>query len=427
MFIADLQSGSKDEVNYFFAKASSDESWLWHKRLSYLYFKTKISLVKKELVRGLTLMEFTYEGLCEACQKEKSKKAPHKSTDTSAITEPLQLIHMDLFGPVNVMSMSKKRYALVIVDDYSKYTWVLFLHSKDETPQLVIDHLKLIELDSKFPVRAIRSDNGTEFKNALLNDFCSNKGISRQYSTSITPQQNGVVERKNSTLIEAARTMLSESRLPMYFWAEAINTACYTQNRTLIKQDLMKTPYMIMNDKKPTLKYFHVFGPKCFVLKDGDDRRGKFEAKAHEAVFVVYSRRSYRVHIIGQHQVKKSVNVIFDGTILPNIQTEDASEKLKFNNLPNPDSDDDDTQPEIVADVNNVNNDGDHGEGGINIDLNGESTDTGEKSSRNVGNNSRGDAEGSYVHSQNQNVFQGESSRSVPPSRSVWSRDHPLS
>ena len=85
--------------------------------------------------------------------------------------------------------------------------------------------------------------------------------------------------------------------------------------------------------KKPTLKYFHVFGAKCFVLKDGDDRRGKFEAKAHEAVFVGYSRRSYRVYIIGQHQVKESVNVTFDDTKLPSIQTEDASEKLKFNNL----------------------------------------------------------------------------------------------
>ena len=94
---------------------------------------------------------------------------------------------MDLFGPVNVMSMSKKRYALVIVDDYSKYTWVLFLHSKDETPQMVIDHLKLIELDSKFLVRAIRSDNGTGFDNALLNDFCADKGISRQYSVPRTP------------------------------------------------------------------------------------------------------------------------------------------------------------------------------------------------------------------------------------------------
>ena len=175
LFIADLQSESKDEVKYFYAKASTDESWLWHKKLSHLNFKTMNSLVKRELVRGLPQMEFTHEGLCEACQKGKSNKAPHKSTDTSVITEPLQLIHMDLFGPVNVMSMSKKRYALVIVDDYSKYTWVLFLHSKDETPQMVIDHLKLIELDSKVPVRAIRSDNGTEFKNQMLNIFALTK------------------------------------------------------------------------------------------------------------------------------------------------------------------------------------------------------------------------------------------------------------
>ncbi|KAK1392927.1 hypothetical protein POM88_011983 [Heracleum sosnowskyi] len=154
LFIADLHSGSKDEVNCFYAKASSDESWLWHKKMSHLNFKTMNSLVKRELVRGLPQMEFTQEGL------------------------------------FNVMSMSKKQYALVIVDDFSKYTWVLFLHSKDETPHLVIDHIKLIELDSRFPVRSIRSDNGTEFKNAVLNDFCADKGITRQYSAPRTPQKN---------------------------------------------------------------------------------------------------------------------------------------------------------------------------------------------------------------------------------------------
>ena len=184
----------------------------------------------------------------------------------------------------------------------------------------------------------------------------------------------------------------------------------------------MKTPYEIMNNKKPTLKYFHVFGAKCFVLKDGDDRRGKFEAKAHEAVFVGYSRRSYRVYIIGQHQVKESVNVTFDDTKFPNIQTEGASEKLKFNNLSDPDSDDEDNQPEIVADTN----DNGDGEGGGNIDFNGESTDTGLESSRNVGNISGGDAEGSSGHTHQQNVYQGESSRLVPQVRSVWSRDHPF-
>ena len=108
------------------------------------------SLVKRRIgVRIYIIWSSHMEGLCEACHKEKSKKASHKGTDTSAITEPLQLLHMDLFGPVNMMSMLKKRYALVIVDDYSKYMWVLFLHSKDETPQMVIDHVKLIELDFK--------------------------------------------------------------------------------------------------------------------------------------------------------------------------------------------------------------------------------------------------------------------------------------
>ena len=216
LFIADLDSASKGEVSYFYSKASAEDSWLWHKKLSHLNFKTMNSLVKRELVRGLPQMEFCKEGLYGACEKGKSKKASHKSKDMTNISEPLQLIHMNLFGPVNIMFMSRKRYALVMVDDYSKYTWVLFLHSKDETSQLIIDHIKKIELEANLHVRMIRSDNGTEFKNVILNDFCTEKGISRQYSAPRTPQQNGVVERKNRTLVEAARTMLSESKLPMY-------------------------------------------------------------------------------------------------------------------------------------------------------------------------------------------------------------------
>ena len=121
-------------------------------------------------------MEFCQEELCEVCEKRKSKKASHRCKDMSGITEPLQMLHMDLFSPVNIMSISKKKYALVIVDDYSKYTWVLFLHSKDEAPQMIIDDVKKIELEAKLPVRTIRSDNGTEFKNAVLTDFCTKKG-----------------------------------------------------------------------------------------------------------------------------------------------------------------------------------------------------------------------------------------------------------
>ena len=133
-------------------------------------------------------MEFSSDGLCEACEKGKLKKASHISKDMFGISEPLQLIHMDLFGPVNIQSMSKKRFFLVMVDDFSKYTWVLFLHSKDEAPQKIIDHIKKIELEAKVHMHAIRSDNGTEFRNAVLNDFYTEKGISRQYSAPRTLQ-----------------------------------------------------------------------------------------------------------------------------------------------------------------------------------------------------------------------------------------------
>ena len=137
---------------------------------------------------------------------------------------------MDLFGPVNIMSIAKKKYCLVIVDDFTRFTWTFFLHSKDEASQIIINHIKVVDNGTKWRVKKIRSDNGTEFKNSTMKNFCDEKGITHTFSAPRTPQQNGVVERKNRTLIEAARTMLEESKLPTYFWAEAINTACYTQN-----------------------------------------------------------------------------------------------------------------------------------------------------------------------------------------------------
>ncbi|KAL8121917.1 hypothetical protein AgCh_018593 [Apium graveolens] len=186
--------------------------------------------------------------------------------------------------------------------------------------------------------------------------------------------------------------MLSESGLPMYFWAEAVNTACYTQNRTLINKDFMKTPYEIMNEQKPSIKYFHVFGARCFVLKDGDDRRGKFEAKAYEGIFVGYGRRSYRVYIIDQHKVTKSVNITFDDTKLPSIQTEDPSEKLKFDDMSDSESEHD-QEPKVVVGEEPVNHD---------------------------------DIQGSTSRTQHPNEFQGESSRSNLPRQTVWNKAHPF-
>ena len=430
LFIADIDSASKGEVKCFYTKASADDSWLWHRKLSHLNFKTMNSLVKRELVRGLPQKEFCQEGLCDACEKGKSKKASHRSKGMTDIGSPLQLIHMDLFGPVNIPSISRKRYALVIVDDYSKYTWVLFLHSKDEAALVIIDHIKKIEKEANLPVRAIRSDNGTEFRNAVLNDFCTDKGISRQYSAPRTPQQNGVVERKNRTLIEAARTMISQSRLPIYFWAEAVNTACYTQNRTLINKDLDKTPYEVMANRKPSLSYFHVFGAKCFVLKE--EHLGKFDAKAEEGIFLGYSLESkaYRVYLINDDKLIESINVRFDDTRLPSLQKENESDSLEFENLEDIYLGEDEPEADIRdPNANEENADPEPSGGSIGNNTNdhhGHSGQSGGSSNRIYISSGGVSQSGSTSHHTQHNYDFGESSRLNLPRQRVWSRDHPV-
>ncbi|KAL8107604.1 hypothetical protein AgCh_024133 [Apium graveolens] len=138
-----------------------------------------IDKVLKELVRDMPTLKFAQDEVCEACQKGKMKRSSHKSKIINSISAPLQLIHMCLFGPVNVLSISRKKYALVMVDDYSRYTWVEFIHSKDETPHIIIEHIKKVEKEAgdQNYVKRLRSDNGTEFRNASLNKFCKYKGL----------------------------------------------------------------------------------------------------------------------------------------------------------------------------------------------------------------------------------------------------------
>ncbi|GJW53316.1 retrovirus-related pol polyprotein from transposon TNT 1-94 [Tanacetum coccineum] len=156
---------------------------------------------------------------------------------------------MDLCGPMRVQSINGKKYISVIVDDYSRFTWVKFLRSKDETPEFVINFLKKIQVGLNKTVRYIRTDNGMEFVNQVMFKYYEGVGIFHQKSVPRTPQQNGIVERRNRTLVEAARTMLIFSKASMFLWAEVVATACYTQNRSLIHTRHNKTSYELVNDK----------------------------------------------------------------------------------------------------------------------------------------------------------------------------------
>nr|GFA60564.1 integrase, catalytic region, zinc finger, CCHC-type, peptidase aspartic, catalytic [Tanacetum cinerariifolium] len=179
----------------------------------------------------------------------------------------LHLLHMDLCGQIRIASINGK-HVLVIVDDYSRYTWVHFLRSKDEAPAVIITFLKKITVLLQSPVIIIRTDNGTEFKNQVLKEFFYTVGISHQMSSIRTSQQNGVVERRNWTLVEAARTLLIFSRASLFLWAEAIATACFTQNRSIIYRRFNKTPYELINGRKPDISFLHVFGALCYPKND---------------------------------------------------------------------------------------------------------------------------------------------------------------
>ncbi|GJS72636.1 retrovirus-related pol polyprotein from transposon TNT 1-94 [Tanacetum coccineum] len=199
------------------SKASKSKSWLWHRRLNHLNFGTINDLARKDLVRGLPRLKFEKDHLCSACQLGKSKKFSHRPKSENTNMEVLHTLHMDLCGPMRVQSIKGKKYILVIVDDYSRFTWVKFLRSKDETPEFVTNFLKQIQVGLNKIVRFIRTDNGTEFVNQVMSEYYEGVGIFHQTSVPRTPQQNGVVERRNRTLVEAARTMMIFSKKLPWF------------------------------------------------------------------------------------------------------------------------------------------------------------------------------------------------------------------
>ncbi|GJW83128.1 ribonuclease H-like domain-containing protein [Tanacetum coccineum] len=294
------------------AKATSDESKMWHRRLGHINFKNLNKLVKGNLVRGLPSKVFKNDHTCVACHKGKQHRASCKAKLERLITEPLHTLHMDLFGPTSVKSINHASYCLVITDDCTRFSWVFFLASKDETSGILQNFIRQIENQLNHRVKIIRSDNGTEFKNRDMLEFCGNKGIKQEYSNARTPQQNGVAERMNRTLIEAARTMLADSLLPTTFWAEAVSTACYIFNRVRVTKPQNKTPYELLFGHKPIISYIRPFGCHVTIL-DTLSVLGKFDGKSDEGFLVGYSLNSkaYRVYNLVTKRVEVNLHVNF--------------------------------------------------------------------------------------------------------------------
>ncbi|GJY11203.1 retrovirus-related pol polyprotein from transposon TNT 1-94 [Tanacetum coccineum] len=312
--------------------ATIDEnSTLWHRRLGHANMRLIQSLASKELVRNLPKLKFD-QHFCDACKIGKQAHASHKAKNIVSTTRCLELLHMDLFGPSAVRSYGGNRYTLVIVDDYSRYTWTRFLKDKTEAFDQFEIFSKKIQNQLGCTIVSIRTNHGREFDNEVqFGEFCNANGITHNFSALRTPQSNDMVERKNRTLQEMSRTI-------------AI---------------LQKTPYELLRGRKPTLDYFRVFGSKCFILNT-KDYLTKFDPKSYEGVFLGYSQNSEAYIILNNHtrKVEESFNVTFDETPPPSKTSPlvdddlDEEEAIKVTEKKNLENDIEDETLEIDEIVN---------------------------------------------------------------------------
>ncbi|GJU63555.1 retrovirus-related pol polyprotein from transposon TNT 1-94 [Tanacetum coccineum] len=274
LYVIKLGNKPKDQI---FLATIDENSTLWHRRLGHANMRLIQSLAPKELVRNLPNLKFD-QHFYDACKIRKQAHASHKAKNIVSTTRCLELLHMDLFGPSAVRSYEGNRYTLVIVDDYSRYTWTKFLKDKTEDFDQFKIFSKKIQNQLGCTIVSIRTDHGREFDNEVqFGEFCNANGITQNFSAPRTPQLNGMVKRKNKTLQEMSRTMLNEQSLPQKFWCNA-----------------------------------------CFILNT-KDYLTKFDPKSYEGVFLGYSQNSKAYIILNKHtrKVKESLNVTFDETPPP--------------------------------------------------------------------------------------------------------------
>lgn len=320
--------------------ADEDSAQLWHRRLGHVNFRDLIAAAKSGAIRGLNLKGDLDNLVCDICTKCKMTRMPFPK-ESKRVTSKLELIHTDVCGPIRVASHSGARYVITFTDDYSRWTEVRFMKAKSEAFQTFREFKAFVEKQHGQKIKCVRSDNGREYDNAAFNEFLKSEGIRREFTTTHTPEQNGVSERKNRTLEDAARCLMQQSGLPQSFWAEAVNTANYLRNRCPTKKLKGKTPFEYWHGREPTAHHLRDFGSKVFCL-DKTPNKGKFDRRSKEGIFVGYSEQSkaYRIWIPETRTTEISRDVVFreemtahDDTVEDIFPQDDASVKPTLNEV----------------------------------------------------------------------------------------------
>ncbi|CAK9821285.1 Retrovirus-related Pol polyprotein from transposon TNT 1-94 [Anthophora retusa] len=320
-------SGSLDTRNIGGTKVNV---MLWHRRLGHICEEYLTKMRRKEMVRGLDYPVQSL-GTCEVCIMGKGSQLPHQRLNAKLTKGPLDLIHIDLCGPMPIRSLSGSRYMFVLIDDYSRYICVYFLRTKDETFNRFKEFMNRYENKFDRRILAVRSDNGREFVNSDFQTLFREKGIRHERTVPYNPESNGIAERANRTLLDKARTMLIDSSLPGSFWAEAVATAAYLRNRCPVKGATV-TPIEMWEGKKPTVSHVKVFGCTAYYYIP-KNYRSKFEPISTKGIFIGYSNdsRAYRIYntktgkIHAARSVKFNENVMGSSLVKTDVEQEDLN------------------------------------------------------------------------------------------------------
>ncbi|KAK1670210.1 hypothetical protein QYE76_058369 [Lolium multiflorum] len=292
--------------------AGEDLAWRWHARFGHLHFRALHELGAKGMARGMPVVDHL-DHFCNGCALGKMHRTPFPRATAYRAERVLDLVHGDLCGPITPTSPGGSKYFLLIVDDFSRYMWLEVLHSKDEAFRFFKKIKALAETDRGVKLRAFRTDRGGEFNSLEFTTFCEEAGIRRNTTAPYSPQQNGVVERRNQTVVEMARSLMKSMSVPATFWAEAVKTAVHILNRSPTRSLKGMTPYEAWRGKKPRVEYFRTFGCTTHFKLVGPGIT-KLSDRARAGVFVGYEEgsKAYRVFDPVGNRVHITRDVVFE-------------------------------------------------------------------------------------------------------------------
>lgn len=312
MFMLIDQGGDEDNQQCCLKTATEDMAKLWHERYGHLSHRGMKTLQSKEMVRGLPNFD-TQKFTCSDCLVGKQPRNPIPKKSMWRAKEVLELIHSDICGPISPTTTTGKRYILCLIDDYSRKAWVYFLKEKSEAFNQFKIFKKQVETETGKSIKCLRTDRGGEYTSHEFSNYCKEEGIRRQLTTAYTPQQNGTAERKNRTVMNMVRSMLSTRKVPRVFWAEAVSWTFYVLNRcpTLAVKDI--TPQEAWSGVKPSVEHFRVWGSIAHV-HISDEKRSKLDDKSNTCIFFGFSEESkgYRLYNPQSKKVIVSRDVVFE-------------------------------------------------------------------------------------------------------------------